>query len=362
MEQYIAPIDSSVDERLRLFRKLDEASLLETVRVPRMIGFRNAGNTCAMDSVLVALLAHFADFGTDHKHPVRRKIAQWIENVDQCESVCDLVPLFKSFPSEDNFHVLGQPKDAVEFLIYFLKIFSHYVTSTKVFKTINRGVVTFASIDRNSSPVQYVPANVLVCSECVSVQDFIVNRNAVDGAGKITTEEIVQGDLVVFAFGRKMPDGTIVKTRVLPTESLTTPNGDRFFLGSIVVCENSHYVAYIRGRMTWYLYDDFLPSTREVGPFSEMAKWSPSPTIHGVLYFYFPDYSSVEEHLLSMWKSPTRLDVGVFEDAVTDKLITLHSYFDTVTVSSTLPVLKKLEKVGGELTLYVCDAPNFSHK
>lgn len=361
MEQYTGYADVGVDteSRLRLFRTLDESSQLEAVRKPKMSRLANMGNTCAIDSVLSALFAHFTEMKTEHKHPAKIKIAEWVKDIEARESIADLVPSFKSFPSEDNFHSVGAPRDAIEFLMYFLKIFSEDIVSTKVFKTVNRGVVTSASIDRKSSPVQYVPANVLVERERVAVQDFIVNTNVVGDGDRVTTEEIVQSDLVVFAFGRNMSDGVFVSTPVVPSPSLTTPNGDRFFLGSVVVVDNNHYSAYVRDVATWYAYDDFSPAWRPVGPFSAMGEWSPSPMTNGVLYFYFPDYSSVEEHVVSLWTDPNRLDVGVFEDVVTDKLLNLHSMFGSVSVSPSLPVLSRLEKSGGDPRMHVCDAKSF---
>ena len=361
MEQYLADVKNETDvvRRLQLFRKLDTDSHLEAAVRPNIVRLRNCGNTCAIDSVLAALFAYSVDLGSGHKHPATRNIVEWVANICDHESVSDLLPFFKAFPNEENFHIAGSSKDAIEFLIYFLKIFSGHVCSTKVFKTINRGVVTFASIDRKSSPVQYVPTSVLIGRDSVYLQEFLVNNNTTDIAGKVTTEEIVQCDLLIFAIGRMMTDGSIVTTRVVPTPSMTTPNGDRFFLGSIVVAADSHYVTYVRDRMMWCLYDDSSPTTTNAGQFAEMDTWSPSPTTHGVLYFYFPDYSSIDEHVLSEWSSPARLDIGVFEDAITDKLLRLHSCFETVVVSPVMPTLKKLEKVGGEPKMYVWDAHTF---
>lgn len=362
MEQYLTEMNGEMDaaRRMQLFRKLDSDSHLEAAIRPNMITLRNCGNTCAIDSVLVALFSYFTDVGSAYEQDGQRKIAEWVANIHKHETISGLLPLLGKFPSEEKFHIAGNPKDAVEFLLYFLKIFSDYICSTKVFKTINNNVVTYARIDRKSSPVQYVPVNAIVGREGVCLQEFIVNRSTTDVSGKVITEEIVQCDLLIFAIGRMVAANRLVTTRILPTPSMTTPNGDRFFLGSIVVSADGHYVTYIRDRMTWYLYDDLCADTINVGQFVEMDTWSPSPITHGVLYFYFPDYSSVDEHVLSKWTSPTRLDIGVFEDMITDKLLRLHSHFGTVVVSSALPILKKLEKSDrADEQMYVWDARSF---
>lgn len=347
-------------DRLDFFKQVDNVSQLEAVTRPKMSKLKNIGNTCAIDSVLTALFAHFTELGVEFRNPQRRNIAEWVSRIDEHESIEDLVTMFRSFPSEDNFHIVGQPKDAIEFLMYFLKIYADSICSTKVFKSIKKELVTFASIDRKSSPVQYVPPKVLVESKQVSIHDFIINRNVVDESlGKITTEEIVQSDLVIFAVGRKLPDGRFVETKVFPSPSLTTPNGDRFFLGSIVVVDSSHYLAYVRDRANWYLYDDFATDTKLVGSFSDITHWHPSPMTNGVLYFYFPDYSSIDEHFMSYWANPMRLNVGVFEDESTDKLMNLLPNFKSVLVSDALPSLKRLERIRGDPQLYLYDVKSF---
>ena len=349
-----------------LYGKLDESSYLSNIQSPTRTKLNNIGNTCAIDSVLTAMFAHYPEFchNVEHKNKARSQIVEWVKTISSQVSIENLVGLFGAFPSEDNFHILGDPKDAIEFLLYFLKIFAKDVTSTKIFKTINKGIVTCTTIDRESSPVQYIPANSLATMDNVSIRDFLVNSNIVGADGKTTTEEIIQSDIVVFAFGRINYDGSFLYTKVHPTPSLTTPNGDRFFLGSIVVVSNSHYISYIRDRNMWYVYDDMgSEKYRVVGSFSDLYSCTPSPVTNGVLYFYFPDYSCVEEHLLSRWETHDNLHVGVFSDVITDKLINIHSMFNTVKVSDSLGELKNLlEKNEGPPYLDIYDVKTYLRK
>jgi hypothetical protein len=338
-----------------LYFVLDSADYLENMKRPEYISLANCGHSCALDAVITSLFSHFKLPTNGHyENETRTKINTWLQSAHQKRDITTLAPLFKNFPHEDDFFELGKPKDAIEFLMYLLKIFSKDVVSTKIFKTVNSsGSITCARVDKESSPVQYISANDLSSKEKIWVHDMIDNETAVIRDGKRTKEEIVQGDIVIFACGRVHYDGQFVSTRVMATPSLTTPNGDRFFLGSVVVNFNGHYISYVRDRDEWFLYDDLFPNERKcIGSYDDVffgRRDVPNPTTNGVLYMYFPDYSSADEHVLSAWKTYVRngyvyeeLLIGVFEDKVTNKLLYLVDNFDSVSVSENLPALRQL--------------------
>lgn len=339
----------------KLYFILDSADYLENMsKKSTKINLVNCGDSCAIDSVLTALFSHFKLFPKEYENKTRENISKWFSSIEAKTDISSLVPMFKSFPHEDNFHALNEPKDAIEFLMYLFKIFNRDITGTKIFKTINvRGTVTCARVDKESSPIQYISAVELEerKNSIIWVQDLIDNETSVHDRKK-TREELVQGDLVVFACGRITYTGKFVTTPVIATPSLTTPNGDRFFLGSIVVSASAnHYRSYVRDGNKWFLYDDLHHQTLN-GTFSydEMMSGPNSPKTTGVLYMYFPDYSCAEEHTISTWKidgKTEELFVGVFEDRVTNKLLNLVSDFDCVFVGEPLHALKVLTKNNG---------------
>lgn len=364
-----------------LYFILDSTDHLENMNRPDHISLANCGDSCALDAVITSLFSHFKlpeNRHYENKH--RAKINNWFQSVNRKQDIKTLTPLFKNFPHEDDFFVLGEPKDAIEFLMYLLKIFSKDVVSTKIFKTVNsNGSITCARVDKESSPVQYISAIDLSTKEKIWVHDMIDNETTVNQNGdtaslrdrKKTKEEIVQGDIVIFACGRVQYDGRFVSTQVMATPTLTTPNGDRFFLGSVVVNFNDHYISYVRDRDDWFLYDDLSPKERKyIGSYDDVFSGRggcPNPATNGVLYMYFPDYSSADEHLLSSWKTHDRngrgyeeLLVGVFEDRVTTKLLYLVDHFDSVSVSENLPALRQLTKVkSGDKRLTILDITSF---
>lgn len=356
-----------------LYFILDSADHLENMKRPEHINLKNCGESCALDAVITSLFSHFKIPERQYENKARAEIKSWLQSAHEKQDIKTLVPLFKNFHHEDKFFVLGEPKDPIEFLMYLLKIFNKDVVSTKIFKTVNsKGSITCARVDKESSPVQYISAIDLASKGTIWVHDMIDNETTIIHDKK-TTEELVQGDLVIFACGRIKYDGKVVSTQVMATPSLTTPNGDRFFLGSVVVNFHGHYISYVRDRDEWFLYDDLSTERKHIGNYDDVFSGRngvPDPTKNGVLYMYFPDYSSVDDYMLSSWKAYSRngkgyeeLLVGVFEDRLTNKLLYLIDNFDSVSVADNLPVLKKLTKEKtGDKHLTILDITSFLRK
>lgn len=334
-----------------LYAILDSVDHLKPINRPKRINLETRGDFRALNVVLTALFSHF-EFDGHCKNKARADIFDWLRSIRQKRDIGTLLSLFKKF--DNNF---TPPKDAIAFLYYLLKIFNRDVVSTKIFKTVGpEGSITCARIDKESSPVQYISPADMATRKKIRVHDLIDNKTSVRGR-----EEMVQSDIVIFACGRVADDGSFVKTRVIATPSLTTPNGDRFFLGSIVAQFNGDYISYVRDGNEWFLHDDLKPKC--IGGYDDMFSGYPNPSTNGVIYVYFPDYSSSDEYLLTLQKSNDEfkeLIIGVFEDKITNKLLYLTNKFDSVNVSKNLPVLKRLtrEKTGNG-RLRILDIPSF---
>lgn len=340
---------------------LDSADELQNMSEPTFLKLRNCGESCSIDSVLTALFSHFRfQPGKEFKDTHRQDVYNWIQNISYKDDITRLTPLFIHFPHEENFHKLGQAKDAIEFLMYFLRIFHKDILGTKIFKTLdNKGLVTCARIDKESSPVQFISAMELSGRDNLWLHELIDNEIIVDDTRR-TREELIQSDLVIFACGRGDSNNGFVNTPVIATVSLTIPNGDRFFLGSIVVLKNGHYTSYVRDKKSWFLCDD-MAERKYVGTYDDMMLIDgANPSTHGILYMYFPDYSSVDEHMLYHWTNSRELVLGVFEDRVTNKLACLANSFDSVHVKENLQLLQTLAKDSPGMTkLFIHDVKSF---
>lgn len=316
-----------------LYSVLDHNSSLDIVDPPNEIELANIeGKTCALDSVLIALFSHY-NLPMVQYSKAQIKIANWINTIENKHSIQSLLPLLKKFPHEEKFHLLSH-KDAIEFLIYIVNgIFSDIITSVKIFKTIDDGVLTTTRIDRSSSPIQYIHNDILLQNgDGVVLRDYLTLPTKINNT-RTTTEELVESDMVIFAVDRVTKNGHFLSIPVTPTLSLTTPNGDRFFLGSVVVATPGHYSCCVRNHHTWTLHDG--PNEEEINIQSDYIKK------FGVIYIYFSHCSSISEHYLSHWNTNEELMIGVFEDEVTNKIKSLSELFRVV-VSDKLPMIKEL--------------------
>lgn len=106
----------------------------------------------------------------------------------------------------------------------------------------------------------------------------------------ITTTTVISSPFLVFQFQRVVQEESgsesLLKTPVLPTQSVITASGDILYLSAIVVWKGSHYTCYLRCVNDWYYYNDMGGTITRVGSYKMMLKQKPSPITNCTLCFY----------------------------------------------------------------------------
>ena len=166
-------------------------------------------------------------------------------------------------------------------------------------------------------------------------------------------EQLIQGPLILFFADRGTP---FITTRIAYSDTLTTFNGDRFFLGAAIEDVEGSYRTFLRR-------EDYFVSTKGYeGPLPA------SVSTRGLLYVYQPLYESINDYHLKYWTSKDTLCIFPFMDMVTDLLKLYKEIFLTVNVARCFPTLRTFFKgsgasegthQGAQLTLKVLNLSSF---
>lgn len=326
-----------------LFKTLDEVSSITPLNIPKRIMLRNCGSSCALDSVLTAIFSH------DHcryvKHILKSdkkdktaNLRKALNTLYHTTTISDIKKEFKAFPHDEKFYD-GGTKDAGEFLTYLFTIFQQELSCVKLFQMTDKdNKFIYSRVDRTSLPIMYVTPSVLKdCKENVTISEFL--SIAEDVNDNTSIERIVKSDIVCFIVDRIASNKSINVT-----ETLTTINKDRFYLASVVVHANGHYMCYIRRGNAWLCYDDSSsPIEKRIGERSFNLSFAFSPKYpniktHGVIYVYVSDLSCVDDHYLRMEQSDGSVDIGLFHETENDKASYYSTFFKNVEVCS--PAIK----------------------
>lgn len=305
----------------------------EEVETCSVTGLRNTGNSCYLDSTIVALLAVPNDFtdeyildaklqerpqiscskGGDPKEDLHNRravqkalieIAKSIRGEKTVEHCVNLRKLLARCPTSiAAFHRTGQ-EDAGEFLTYLISLFNTDVAwhsvSTYFYNDPEDKVFAGITVDDKASVVQSVdPRTIqetpdLVLSSLLNRQETMefddANLAVFEGKRYRYRETLVDvvSPYLVFNLRRLLPR-EIVQTEI-QLEPNFMNNGYQFTLTAVVVhvgtTRGGHYVAYILCKGVWWLYDDLQRGLEYVGSFEELKEAEPSPLTRGVQYYY----------------------------------------------------------------------------
>lgn len=313
------------------------------------------GNSCYLDSVLVALLMIPNKFITDTvlKSDViaTKRVAcesniqarQQLQNElriitsylrdgsplkDMKKTCSDLRQILRSCPVEESYWD-SAPRDAGEFLTYLLSMFptDRDTVVTRTTSVSNDGknfVDKIVTIEDNHSAVMQLNLHiidkyrsrkfktVLLSVFCNTTtidklsDDNLIVRAGVSYSIKKEVTKVIDSPYLIFKFDRlkRANNGTMqfISTAIIPDQNIYLPPVSklrlirRLTLNAIVCWEAGHYVCYFKLGLVWYLFNDIDDKNyiQPVGDYIDMLnqkKWSIMS--NGVLYFYAETTDSV---------------------------------------------------------------------
>lgn len=205
------------------------------------------------------------------------------------------------------------------------------IGSTIHAKKLLRSTSGMLRIDKEASILQII-SHAALCTRSENNQEITV-QEMLKVPTKDGIEELIQGPLVIF-FADRYSKGGFNPAKITYTDTLTTFNGDRFFLGAVLECisEPDKYRTFIR-------HEDYFISTEGYkGPLPD------SVSENGLLYVYQPLYESIDDYHLKYWSSKDMLCIFPFTDTITDIVRLYKKIFLTINVAKCYPTLRMFFK------------------
>ena len=320
-------------------------------KTPQLKGLKWYGNSCYLDSSLIALFAQPTIFtnnilnlkledypesktficGNTYQENIknRKKVQEQLRIVvnsirgveNNIEYCFNLRETFKLCPDIENYHDT-EMKDAGEFIGYLLSLFpvNTAITKTVTYATNsletppkqNDLVQTSVIYDNKASvmftidPFQLYANNEMKISKYLeNKEDSILSKSDMfypygkNNKGyirRLYTRTLEKSPYIILNFKRMNPiDNSLILSKVIPEEYIKLPNGQKFTLSSIILFENYHYTSVFKVNKMWYYYNDMggkdtVYQIKKIGVnLSEMLlKTKPDPQTNGTIYIYIP--------------------------------------------------------------------------
>ena len=282
-------------------------------------GLKWKGNSCYLDSTLVALFSNPSSFtnniltmdltknriapsqtglypcGNTYEEDLRNRqmvqnqlnlIAQSIRGSGNIVEYCfNLRETLKKCPDPENYYDNAM-KDAGEFLGYILSLFPvntavkrriTYATNDMSYNPPHRSLIKTSDIlDKNSSIIQQIDSFSLLSlknntsglsnfieqkedtyPEELTSENLFFPENSIDSyKRRITYETLEDAPYVVFSVKRVNAFTDFINTQIIPEPIITLPSEKTFFLSAIVIFEGLHYTCAFVCEDTWYYYND----------------------------------------------------------------------------------------------------------
>jgi hypothetical protein len=305
-------------------------------------GLKWTGNSCYLDSVLVALFAVPSKYTNtliygklsetdtcikispkkdlENRYKIQeqlRLISESIHGDKVVETCFNLRTTLRNCPHSEQFWDTNI-KDAGEFLLYLLSLFpnlpySHMNEKMWITNRIDDQHSTMLINDRTDTKhyvTWSVDSNTLLnSSKNTKISSFleqtIVNTFDKENLYKhidpitgivtmysnlITLRKLVYSPYVIFNLLRRdVITNKIIIRSIIPEFSIKIGTMI-YLLSSIVVLLNAHYTCYFRCKDIWYYYDDVggMYNIKEIGGYNSLLEAEPSVKSRGTLYFYTP--------------------------------------------------------------------------
>lgn len=327
------------------WRDSDEPSPLQDGCAKRLKLLSYVGNSCYMDSTLLALFAipnkqidkdilkknldllqinprSFKCSENREEDIQRRKNIQTelnritesmrgLNNVKKCSMLRSLIAKCPHYSQKFQSPI---PQEAYEFLAYLFNLFevneTHTLSTTWGAKEYVKGkkpvwVKTQETENTTASPI--IPINLKFPIKSSDTKGLVnyqfattlegwkpFGKNSGEFKAKAERKIIQSAPFIIFHLIRKIKIGrssTFNNTVIIPSESIELGNKQILNLSAIVIHTGGiHYVAVFKCEGEWYWYND-NPSgrkyvIRKLGTYQDMLKSSPNPATNGTLHFY----------------------------------------------------------------------------
>lgn len=301
----------------------------------------NSGLSCAIDSVIAALLCIKCPF-TDKLISSDSDLSIELRKISlSSKNICQLL---------NNKELANtQCRDPYEFLAIFLSKFPEVYTCVKLFQSIvNNDHIITSIVDRSSLPIQHISAiDLQAMPDHFYISDLLHKGtiNTFDSNNLylnkykevLIVERLLTSPIIIFSIDRH------INKTITITQTLTSPNGDRFQLGSIVIYTEGHYKTFYMHDDIWWDFDSSRSHPVHIGDFDKLP---PIISTKGVLYFYFPQYMSIDDYFMFHITNEGDMIVGVFENKINPKLIQLIDDYGCVKISNILDKIGIADKYG----------------
>ena len=288
------------------------------------------GNSCYMDSTLLALLTAPNEYVTERilqseqrdKRTVKlqKELNNITKKIREKErdrfTVTPLRFLLKFFDTTQPFYKTTE-QDAGEFLMFLIGELNMHIATSYTYtygvvkgetKEETKEVLTSTIIDRKASPIVTIHTKELDPDTVYHVAHFVKQKDTADLEWKTTVDGVpysfdkriqitkVASPYFIFYVQRLEPvTKKFVYTAFMPDEVMFSRTEKKRFtclhLSAIVVhTGRDHYTAVIKKDGAWYWYNDNPGGDtfvlKYIGSYEDMLSTKPSPIKQGTLYFY----------------------------------------------------------------------------
>ena len=276
------------------------------------------GNSCYIDSTLIALLSTSSEFidqilytditneyvknlicydNTEDEIKFRkliqkhlRKIYNFIHGINNNYDSLNCINLRKilsrcQLTYQYSTTELGDSSDFLNHLLQLLPTPHAIVRNTIYTKYTDDTTKITKNIDKNASVVWTILPT-LLDKETIYIESLL--KTSIDdikpiGDIKIVIErnKLIQSPFIIFDIMRGNKSNNIIPSEILRL------NESIYYLVSIVIFKNAHYICVFQCNDTWYVYNDIdTDMIQQIGTFKDMLNFKPSPIKNGTQYYY----------------------------------------------------------------------------
>lgn len=241
----------------------------------------NSKSSCYCDSIIYAILPfpnilNLYILNVDIKHDdgkhdlqIRKQVQQELINITdyirsynntKMNNIDHLRNILSTFPNTQEWNI-NKFQDAGEFLDHLFSIFpleKMIYQETTYKRTISGEITEYKEVVKNKSLIIDIYPYEILNNKEISITDFN-NRNTINNIDTntkhITNEKIINTIGIVYRLHRRIDSFFIKKEIQNPPEEIII-NKNTFYMTSIVIYKNNHYICLFKSNNNWILYDN----------------------------------------------------------------------------------------------------------